>query len=111
VSPEDAREEDIFDAVIVCVGTCGDPSRPDLPGLDNFKGPVLHSSELDGKKAEETEWEGKRVLVIGGGASAVEAVEAAVDKGVEWSGVSARDDKVSAYSSQDLKGMELRDGF
>jgi cation diffusion facilitator CzcD-associated flavoprotein CzcO len=97
-NPNEASREDIFDAVIVCVGTCGVPSKPDLPGIDNFRGPVLHSSELDGKKAQGVDWENKRVLVVGGGASAVEAVEAALDNGAHWSGVSARDDKVHQFS-------------
>lgn len=93
--PSSAREEDIFDAVIVCAGTCGEPTKPSLPGMDQFRNPVLHSSELDGRKArEEIDWRGKKVLVVGGGASAVEAAEAALDHGAAWVGVSARDDKV-----------------
>jgi cation diffusion facilitator CzcD-associated flavoprotein CzcO len=87
-------EEEVFDAVIVCVGTCGEPSRPDLPGIHKFGGSVLHSSELDGRKAQDIDWKDKRVLVIGGGASAVEAAEAAMDNGASWCGVSAREDKV-----------------
>jgi cation diffusion facilitator CzcD-associated flavoprotein CzcO len=59
-----------FDGVLVAVGTCGDPKMPHLEGQDQFKGEIYHSSELDGKDVE-----GKQVVIIGGGASAVEALE------------------------------------
>jgi len=59
-----------FDGVIAAIGTCGDPKMPKLPGQENFKGSIWHSSELDGKDAK-----GKKVVIIGGGASAVEALE------------------------------------
>lgn len=59
-----------FDGVIVAVGTCAEPKTPHIPGMDKFKGKIYHSSELDGKKAA-----GKKVVIIGGGASAVEALE------------------------------------
>lgn len=59
-----------FDGIIAAVGSCGDPKVPKLPGQDNFKGEVYHSSQLDGKDVKD-----KTVLIIGGGASAVEAME------------------------------------
>ncbi len=59
-----------YDGIIAAVGTCGDPKMPHIPEQDKFQGSVYHSSQLDGKQAK-----GKRVLVIGGGASAVEALE------------------------------------
>lgn len=37
-----------FGGVIVAVGTCGAPKMPKIPGMDNFKGPIYHSSELTG---------------------------------------------------------------
>lgn len=40
-----------------------------------YQGSIFHSSDLDGK---EKEVEGKNVLVVGGGASAIEALEFAV---------------------------------
>lgn len=43
-----------------------------IPGQDKFKGPVVHSSQLDGREGDA---KGKDVLIIGGGASAVEALE------------------------------------
>lgn len=59
-----------FDGVIAAVGTCGDPKVPHIPGQEKFKGKIYHSSELDGKDVTD-----KTVLIIGGGASAIEAME------------------------------------
>lgn len=59
-----------FDGVIAAIGTCGDPKTPQVPNQDKYKGPTYHSSKLDGVNAE-----GKKVLIIGGGASAIEALE------------------------------------
>lgn len=59
-----------FDGIIAAVGSCGDPKVPKIPGQEKFKGEIYHSSELDGKNVK-----GKTVLIIGGGASAIEAVQ------------------------------------
>jgi cation diffusion facilitator CzcD-associated flavoprotein CzcO len=59
-----------FDGVLVAVGTCGEPKVPHISGQDRFQGQIYHSSDLDGKDAK-----GKKVIIIGGGASAVEALE------------------------------------
>ncbi|KAL9096373.1 MAG: hypothetical protein Q9165_001370 [Trypethelium subeluteriae] len=59
-----------FDGVIATVGTCGDPKIPHIPNQEKFQGQIIHSSRLDGVDAKN-----KRVLVIGGGASAIEALE------------------------------------
>ncbi len=37
-----------FKGLIVAVGTCGDPKMPKMEGMDKFKGPVYHSSQLTG---------------------------------------------------------------
>ena len=50
-----------------------------------FEGPVIHSSKLD-----EAELEGKTVLVVGSGASGVEAVETALAKGAQKAIIIAR---------------------
>jgi len=77
-----------FDGVIAAVGTCGPPKMPHIPGQENFKGEIHHSSKLDGIDAQ-----GKRVLIIGGGASAVEALEWAVSTNAAKIKVLARSDK------------------
>ncbi|KJZ76490.1 hypothetical protein HIM_04219 [Hirsutella minnesotensis 3608] len=67
-----------FDGVVCAVGTCGEPKMPSIPGADQFKGSTLHSSELTGKSAK-----GKNIAIIGGGASAVEALEWASNTGAK----------------------------
>lgn len=59
-----------FDGVIAAVGSCGDPKAPHIPSQEKYKGQIYHSSELDGKDVK-----GKTVLIVGGGASAIEAME------------------------------------
>ncbi|EJF62066.1 FAD/NAD(P)-binding domain-containing protein [Dichomitus squalens LYAD-421 SS1] len=98
-----------FDAVVVTVGTCGKPNRIGFPGLPKaetqdgdgaeekhkggdggevFEGDVFHSSELD-----DAPLEGRTVVVIGSGASGVEAVETALAKGAKHCVMLAREDK------------------
>ena len=52
------------------------PKAPDIPGLENFDGPVFHSAEWD-HKADLT---GKRIAVIGTGASAIQFVPQITDR-------------------------------
>ncbi|KAJ3552364.1 hypothetical protein NM688_g4187 [Phlebia brevispora] len=58
---------------------------------DVFKGPILHSSQLDREDAPS--FKGKTVVVIGGGASAVESVETALAQGADHCIMLVRDDK------------------
>lgn len=59
-----------FDGVVVAVGTCAHPKAPYIPKQEGFKGKILHSSQLDGQDPR-----GKKILIVGGGASAAEAAE------------------------------------
>lgn len=74
-----------FDGIIAAIGTCGDPIMPHIPGQEKFGGHIYHSSELNGKDAA-----GRKVLVIGGGASAVEAIEFVVQQKAEKACILAR---------------------
>ncbi|MGF1430674.1 flavin-containing monooxygenase [Kitasatospora sp. LaBMicrA B282] len=65
-----SRGEWTADAVVSATGPLSDPQVPDLPGLDAFPGQVFHSSRWD----HELDLTGKRVAVIGTGASAVQIV-------------------------------------
>ncbi|ATE55201.1 4-hydroxyacetophenone monooxygenase [Actinosynnema pretiosum] len=59
----------------VLVGAWGalcEPALPDVPGIASFAGPVFHSARWD----HGTDLAGKRVAVIGTGASAVQIVPA-----------------------------------
>lgn len=60
----------------------------EIEGQDDFAGQVLHSSQLD-----EADLKGKRVVIIGSGASGVESAELAVSKGAKKIDVLARSDK------------------
>ncbi|KAL6867137.1 hypothetical protein J3F83DRAFT_740118 [Trichoderma novae-zelandiae] len=77
-----------FDGLIVAVGTCGEPQMPHIPGMDRFKGEIYHSSDLTGKDAKD-----KRIAIIGGGASAVEALEFAFSAGASKVSILSRSDK------------------
>ncbi len=58
------------DAVIDGSGFLSSPTFPAIPGLDGFKGLVFHSARWD----HEHDLAGKRVAVIGTGASAIQIV-------------------------------------
>ncbi|MFC6882713.1 MULTISPECIES: flavin-containing monooxygenase [Actinomadura] len=57
-------------AVVSAVGALHIPSYPDLPGIENFQGTAFHSAEWD----HSYDLAGKRVAVIGTGASAIQFV-------------------------------------
>ena len=59
-----------FDVLISATGPLSVPSYPNVPGLQDFKGPVFHSAEWD----HSVDLTGKRVAVIGTGASAIQFV-------------------------------------
>ncbi|OAX35023.1 FAD/NAD(P)-binding domain-containing protein [Rhizopogon vinicolor AM-OR11-026] len=81
---EEPAPEDADDA--------SDAKRSGFPGEEGtYKGPVLHSSQLDHATPELLS--GKTVVVIGSGASAVEAVETALERGAKKAVVLAREDK------------------
>lgn len=59
---------------------------------NTYNGPIVHSSELD--SLDEGSVKGKTVVVVGSGASGVEAVETALQNGAKKCAILARDDKV-----------------
>ncbi len=58
--------------VISAVGGLVDPAYPDIPGLESFRGEIFHTARWN----HDCDLEGKRVAVIGTGASAVQVVPA-----------------------------------
>ncbi|MDV6212805.1 FAD-dependent oxidoreductase [Rhodococcus erythropolis] len=57
----------------------GDPQPPTLPGRDQFRGRVVHSSAHEGGEALR----GKRVVVVGTGSSAHDVAQDACEMGAE----------------------------
>jgi cation diffusion facilitator CzcD-associated flavoprotein CzcO len=56
--------------LVMAAGALSEPSVPDLPGLDTFRGPAFHSARWD----HTFDTSGRRVAVIGTGASAVQFI-------------------------------------
>jgi len=69
---EEAREED-FDFMIVATGMYGTPLVPTVPGMENFRGVTMHAERFNDKAMAA----GKKVLVVGGGKSAIDCAVAA----------------------------------
>jgi cation diffusion facilitator CzcD-associated flavoprotein CzcO len=68
---------DIVEADVL-VPACGQltrPARPDLPGIAGFRGSVLHSARWN----HAVDLRGRRVAVVGTGASAIQIVPAIAD--------------------------------
>ncbi|RMI32170.1 flavin-containing monooxygenase [Nocardia stercoris] len=59
-----------FDVLVPAVGQLSRPALPDIPGRDTFAGPAFHSARWD----HDVDLTGKRVAVVGTGASAVQFV-------------------------------------
>lgn len=64
------------DVLVPAVGQLSRPSIPDLPGADSFAGPAFHSAQWD----HDADLDGKRVAVVGTGASAIQFVPGIVDR-------------------------------
>ncbi|MCA1218954.1 flavin-containing monooxygenase [Streptomyces sp. 8L] len=60
------------DVVVSAGGPLSDPRTPDIPGLSSFPGRVFHSARWD----HGYDLRGKRVAVVGTGASAIQVVPA-----------------------------------
>ncbi len=71
VRGRDGREEQLeANAVVSAVGQLNRPKLPDIPGIDAFRGPWMHSAAW----RHDVDLRGKRVAVIGTGASAFQIV-------------------------------------
>lgn len=54
--------------LITAIGILHKPFKPQIPGLSNFKGKIVHSAEW----SPDVQWKGKRIGVIGSGATGVQ---------------------------------------
>ena len=58
----------VCDVLVAATGQLSRPLVPDVPGLGDFPGPVLHSADWD----HDVDLSGARVAVVGSGASAIQ---------------------------------------
>ena len=65
-----ATETISVSAVVSAVGQLNRPLMPDIDGMDDFAGPQFHSSAW----RHDIDWSGRRVAVIGTGASALQFI-------------------------------------
>ncbi|MDN3310874.1 NAD(P)/FAD-dependent oxidoreductase [Microbacterium oryzae] len=65
--------------LVLACGRLTEPRMPEVPGLEAFPGPIFHSSRWD----HDADVSGRRVAVVGTGASAVQLVPALVEAGAE----------------------------
>ncbi|KAM6983945.1 LOW QUALITY PROTEIN: uncharacterized protein LKV04_011805 [Tautogolabrus adspersus] len=62
------QKTETFDSVFVCSGHYSDPNVPDIPGIENFKGEVLHSHSYRYPEP----FSGQSVVVLGAKASGLD---------------------------------------
>lgn len=67
-----AGEQLVADFVVCATGVLHHPFTPDIPGLANFAGAVVHTARWD----DELDTAGKRIAVIGTGSTGVQVVSA-----------------------------------
>ncbi|QKT06503.1 NAD(P)/FAD-dependent oxidoreductase [Gordonia sp. X0973] len=72
VGPDGSAEELTSNIVISAVGAFGKPKLPTIPGMDSFTGETVHTALW----SADFDVAGKRVAVIGNGASAMQIVPA-----------------------------------
>jgi 4-hydroxyacetophenone monooxygenase len=75
-APDGTVEVTAADVVFSAVGAFACPKMPNIPGLDTFTGPLFHTAHWP----EGESVSGKRVAVIGNGASAMQVVPAIAGK-------------------------------
>ncbi|AZG44782.1 Baeyer-Villiger monooxygenase [Gordonia insulae] len=64
------REQVRAEIMIGAVGPLCEPNLPDIDGFDSYQGTIVHSARWD----DDVDFTGKRVAVIGTGASAIQLV-------------------------------------
>jgi 4-hydroxyacetophenone monooxygenase len=73
----DGGEREIEARVVIsCAGIIGRPKIPKIPGMEKFRGPMFHPARWD----HDLDLSGKRVAVIGTGATSMQVVPAIADE-------------------------------
>ncbi|MFI7524084.1 flavin-containing monooxygenase [Nocardia salmonicida] len=65
-----------FSAVITATGVLNSPSIPEVPGVDTFRGEIMHTAQW----RPDVELRDKRVVLLGTGCTAVQVVVSLVDQ-------------------------------
>lgn len=65
--------------VVWAGGLLSEPLIPDLPGMDSFDGTVTHTARW----SDDLDLEGRKVLVVGGGATSIQTVPYAAEHAAE----------------------------
>lgn len=74
--PEGNIETLVSTVVIAAVGQLNRPSIPDFEGIDGFDGPLFHTAQWPA----DLELAGKRVVMVGNGASAVQLARSVAER-------------------------------
>jgi len=77
--PDGVEQEHFADIVLSAVGILNMPLIPQIKGLENFTGRVVHTCQWP----DDLDLKGKRVAVVGNGASAMQVVPAIADEVAE----------------------------
>ena len=72
----ESEQSEEFNLVISCVGQLNQPKIPEINGLQSFEGNIFHSARWP----QDDQITGKKVAVIGSGASAFQIVPSIADK-------------------------------
>ena len=70
LASDGSQIDDYCDVLFNCSGVLNSWKFPDIPGLDLFKGKLMHSAKWD----HTYDLTGKKVAVVGGGSSAVQII-------------------------------------
>lgn len=73
--PDGALTTHHANAVITALGMLNSPNVPDVPGMADFAGRIVHTAEWD----TDLDLDGKRVVVLGTGCTSVQVVPAIAD--------------------------------
>lgn len=72
------KEQELRGSILISgVGAFNKPRMPDVPGLDLFQGPSVHTARYP---AEGIDLAGKKVVLVGNGASAMQVAPAIADE-------------------------------
>ncbi|MEI2703058.1 MAG: NAD(P)/FAD-dependent oxidoreductase [Baekduia sp.] len=88
--------------LIAAPGPLAEPTLPEIDGLGSFKGTVMHTAEWD----DDIDLTGKRVAVVGTGASAIQAVPRIAEVALELTVFQRTPAWIMPHVDRDVKPIE-----